>query len=89
MAPDTRERRPARGGVPGDAHGDGIGVRITASAGLRRRRAASWRFPPFDSGHRDPLDKLAGLPIDRRAEVCRGEFGAGGKWRPCCRRGAA
>ena len=52
----------------------------------RRRRAASWRLPPLASGHRDPLDAPAGLPVPDRNACCRGQFGAGGKWQPCCRR---
>lgn len=28
--------------------------RAAHTAGLRRRRAASWRLPPLDDGHRDP-----------------------------------
>jgi hypothetical protein len=55
---------------------------------MRRRRDAALRLPLPASGHRDPLDKLAGLPITDRDDCCRGQFGAGGKWQQCCR-GAA
>jgi hypothetical protein len=60
--------------VPGDVPGD-----------VRRRREAALRLRPYGDGPADPLDDLAGLPIGD-PQPCRGEFGAGGKWRPCCKR---
>jgi hypothetical protein len=88
---DITERRPRReGGAPDDAHGDGNVTDIVTGATLiaadmRRWREAAHRLPPLASGHRDPLDTLAGLPIVDRGDCCRGMFGDGGKWQPCCR----
>ena len=91
---DTAERRPRQeGGAQDDAHGGAVvnvivtnttGTGTTAAADMRRRRAASWGLPPLASGHRDPLDGLAGLPITDHSDRCRGMFGGGGKWQPCC-----
>ncbi len=48
------------------------------AAGLRRRRAASWRCPPLPCGRRDPFDPLDPPPsgfglsgIEVAAEVAR------------------
>jgi hypothetical protein len=92
---DTRERRPRpEGGAPDDAHGDGsvnVIVRDASliAADMRRRRDAALRLPPFGDGCRDPLDELAGLPINDPGDVCRGMFAGNGRWVPCCGRGAA
>jgi hypothetical protein len=89
MPPDKPRTRPtARTGSHNDARGDGTTGRITVAADKRRRREAAGRLPPIATGYRDPLDALAGLPIPAHPQPCRGMFGAGGKWQPCCR-GAA
>jgi hypothetical protein len=82
---ETNERRPGEGGVQDDDHG-GIKGSLAVAAGIRRRRDAAWRLPPLASAYRDPIDMLAGLPIPARPQPCRGMFGSGGKWQPCCRR---
>ena len=61
---------------------------LSLAASIRRRRDASLRLPPLDSGVRDPLDQVAGLPI-RPAQSCHGAEYVGGRWLPCCRSGAA
>jgi hypothetical protein len=91
--PDTAERRPGGGGAQ-DGHGGGnvnaiLRDATLIAAGIRRRRDAAGRLPPLAGGYRDPLDALAGKPIPRRAIECPGMFGDGGKWQPCCGRGAA
>jgi hypothetical protein len=86
MPPDTAERRPVDGGGAQDAAN--VEARVAAAANVRCRRAASWRLPPPETGRRDPLDQLAGLPITDRGDYCGGMYGDGGKWQPCCR-GAA
>lgn len=35
---------------------------------LQRRRDAALRLPPLEDGFRDPLDKLAGVPVPRQSE---------------------
>lgn len=87
MPPDRAERRPGGGGAQ-DAHGGGIKGSLAVAADMRRRREAAGCLPPLASGYRDPLDALAGLPITEAA-CCRGMFGGGGKWQPCCRRPVA
>jgi hypothetical protein len=64
--------------VPGDVPRD-------VPSDMRRRREAALRLGPYGDGPVDPLDDLAGLPIGDR-QPCRGEFGGGGRWRPCCGR---
>jgi hypothetical protein len=89
MAPDTNERRPqAKAGVPDDDHGGGnvLGAKVAVAADMRRRREAAHRLPPLATDYRDPIDMLAGLPIRTGTDICRGEFGGGGRWRPCCGR---
>jgi hypothetical protein len=88
MPPDTAERRPRHeGGALDDAHGGGITIRVTAPP-MRRRRQAARRFPPLASGHRGPLDALAGLPVPGRP-CCRAVLGPDGRWRACCGHAAA
>jgi hypothetical protein len=87
VPPDRAERRPVAGGGAQDAAN--VKAMVAAAADVRRRRAASWRLPPLASGHRDPLDALAGLPIADRGDCCRGEFTGNGRWRSCCGRGVA
>jgi hypothetical protein len=92
--PETAERRPRRKGGAQDGHGGGNVNAILEDASLiaadmRRRREAAHRLPPLASGYRDPIDALAGLPIPALPQPCRGMFGEGGTWRPCCGRGAA
>jgi hypothetical protein len=45
---------------------DALVVQLRAE--LRRRRDAALRLPPLADGHRDPLDRLAGLPVPRAAD---------------------
>jgi hypothetical protein len=59
------------GGTAGgldDAHGGGITVRVATP--FRRRRETARRLPALGGGHRDPLDKLAGLPIPTTTCCC-------------------
>lgn len=42
--------------APEDTDRDEGSAAAAYVAGLRRRRAASWRCPPLDCGRRDPLD---------------------------------
>jgi len=65
--PGTAERSPAEGSVPDDdcrsvetnlPPGTPV-VPDDIAAQLRRRREASWRLPPLESGFRDPLDQRA------------------------------
>ena len=83
MPPNAAERRPVAGtGVQSDARG-GISTMVAVTP-FRRRRAASWRRPPLASGHRDPLDGLAGVPV-RAVRCARAVLGTNGVWRACCR----
>ncbi|SNR49711.1 hypothetical protein SAMN06265360_107192 [Haloechinothrix alba] len=55
------EKGPRRGSGGGKVHeGSGTTCEYTAAtdtpAQLRARRAASYRFPPMECGHRDPVD---------------------------------
>lgn len=83
MRPDA-ERRPRREGGAQDAAN--VNARVTVTP-LRRRRPAARRLPILATGHRDPLDGLAGPPIPDRP-CARAVIGLDGRWRPCCR-GAA
>jgi hypothetical protein len=81
MRPDTTERRPRRKGGAQDGHGGG-----NVNAILDVSRCWSWRTRhACDCG--TPADCLlwARLPI-HEPQPCRGEFGGGGRWRPCCGR---
>jgi hypothetical protein len=49
---------PTRSALPQPSYDDRA---ETIATQLRRRREASRRLPPLQSGHRDPLDELAGL----------------------------
>lgn len=87
MPPDKERRPPGQEkAADQDAHGGGIKATIATAADMRRRREAAHRLPTFATGYRDPIDTLAGLPIPARPQPCRGEFGDGGRWRPCCGR---
>jgi hypothetical protein len=86
--PDTAERSPA-GSRRSAQDATNVKAIVAAAAGVRRRRAVSWRLPPLASGRPDPLDALAGLPVLDGTGCCRGMFGAGGRWVPCCERGVA
>ena len=73
MPPDRAERRPRRedregSGVQDDGAGGNVKTNLQPddvadlddiAAQLRRRREASWRLPPLESGYRDPLDQRA------------------------------
>ena len=83
MRSDKAERSPRREGSAQDGHGNGV-TAIVAVTPFRRRRAASWRRPPLASGHRDPLDGLAGVPV-RAVRCARAVLGTNGVWRACCR----
>ena len=76
MPPDKRNR--GRRQPPQTAT-----ARVTAGQ-LRRRRDGADRLAPLPSGHCDPLDALAGLPVPRACPCLGAEFTAGGV-RPCCR----
>lgn len=79
MTPEKPRGRPTAGAAPSIADDD--------AASLQRRRDAALRLPPLASGHRDPLDALAGLPVGADW-VCHGvERGSNG-WRRCCCNGA-
>jgi hypothetical protein len=63
-------------------------VSVHRSAGMRSRRDAALRLPPYSDGAVDPLDDLAGLPI-REPRECGGAEYAGDHWIPCRCRSAA
>jgi hypothetical protein len=87
MPPDKERRPPGQEkAADQDAHGGGIMATIATAADMRRRREAAHRLPPLASGDHDPIDMLAMLPIPGRPQPCRGMFGDGGKWQPCCGR---
>jgi hypothetical protein len=83
--------RDARGGGP---PGPPPSSPLTSAAAKRLesayrvRRKAALRLGPYAAGPADPLDGLAGLPIPDRP-CCRAMLGADGRWRQCCRAGAA
>jgi hypothetical protein len=82
MRPDTAERRPGGGGAQ-DGHGGG-----NVNAILDALRCWSWRNA-HGCGCPTADDCLLVTPLPvHPLQPCRGEFGGGGRWRPCCQ-GAA
>jgi hypothetical protein len=90
MAPDTRERRPRPEGGAQDAAN--VTARV-ASGEAGGRELAALRCWTWRAWH------LCGCPtaddcllhktlLIHPEQPCRGMFGDGGKWQPCCR-GAA
>jgi hypothetical protein len=68
--PDKDDRRPRAESADQDGAGGNVETNLPPDAAavpdelaeyvaqLRRRREASWRLPPLESGYRDPLDQL-------------------------------
>jgi hypothetical protein len=85
MPPDTAERRPVgRTGAQNDARGDG-----NVNAILDAWRCWSWRTRhACGCPTADDCLLVSPLPV-HDPQPCRGMFGDGGRWRPCCGRGAA
>jgi len=94
VPPDNESRPP--GGKGGDHDAANVTTIVTCAgdddrelaAQLRRRRESAWRLPPLESGHRDPLDGLARLPIGP-AQECHGAERGPESWQPCCRSAGA
>lgn len=64
-----RRRSPAEVTTP--QQGPSVDHNIN-SVMVQRRRGAARRLPALDGGHSDPLDALAGLPIEARPCCCPG-----------------
>jgi hypothetical protein len=82
MPPDAAERRPRReGGAPNDAHGGGNVSAIVTGAAVR---CFTWRTV-HGCGCGQAADCQLNSPLPFHPDQpCRGKFGDGGKWQPCC-----
>jgi hypothetical protein len=81
MPPDREECRPGKSGIH-----DAAGSDVSPILGVQR--CWSWQIR-HRCDCRKPGDCLLNEPLPvHQDQPCRGMFGDGGKWQPCCR-GAA